>query len=292
MRLRGISDMAAGNAYLPEFMADFNRRFAVAPRSPEDAHRAVLRDAEELDLIFCEHHRRKLTKNLTIRFECREYQATGRGRGYRPRGAEVTACKAFDGSATVLREGRELPARLLARGEEPIPLEDGKTVRERGGRRMKPRAPANAPWTCGRVPRTGARPSGRVDSPWTTRSADSPSIRRCRRALPTGCPHSRASRPQPHSSSNKVFFSKKRGRPEPQKGDISSHLRCTESHEKTTTCGPPIFSLPQETPHFGRFPTSRALNPRFPPQRPVITPSRRSRNNSHLDTVKTPQRPV
>ena len=66
MRLRGISDMAAGNAYLPEFMADFNRRFAAAPRNPEDAHRAVLRDAAELDLIFCEHHRRKLTKNLTI----------------------------------------------------------------------------------------------------------------------------------------------------------------------------------------------------------------------------------
>ena len=51
MRLRGISDMAAGNAYLPEFMADFNRRFAVAPRNPEDAHRALLRDAAELDLI-------------------------------------------------------------------------------------------------------------------------------------------------------------------------------------------------------------------------------------------------
>ena len=26
----------AGNAYLPEFMVDFNRRFAVAPRNPED----------------------------------------------------------------------------------------------------------------------------------------------------------------------------------------------------------------------------------------------------------------
>ena len=66
MRLRGINSLEAGNAYLPEFMADFNRRFAVAPRNPEDAHRAVLRDAAELDLIFCEHHRRKLTKNLTI----------------------------------------------------------------------------------------------------------------------------------------------------------------------------------------------------------------------------------
>ena len=33
----------------------------------------VLHDAAELDLILCEHHVRKLTKNLTIRFECCEY---------------------------------------------------------------------------------------------------------------------------------------------------------------------------------------------------------------------------
>ena len=49
MRLRGICGMAAGNAYLPEFMADFNRRFAVAPRNAEDAHREVPHDAGELD---------------------------------------------------------------------------------------------------------------------------------------------------------------------------------------------------------------------------------------------------
>ena len=143
MRLRGINSLEADNAYLPEFMADFNRRFAAAPRNPADAHRAVLRDAAELDLIFCEHHRRKLTKNLTIRFECREYQVTGRGKGYRLRGAEVT----------VLREGRELPARLLARGEEPIPLEDGKTVRGRvdaakAEQRERPahKPPPDHPW--------------------------------------------------------------------------------------------------------------------------------------------------
>ena len=51
MRLRGIDGMEAGNAYLGEFMADFNRRFAVAPRNPQDAHREVLHDAAELDLI-------------------------------------------------------------------------------------------------------------------------------------------------------------------------------------------------------------------------------------------------
>ena len=39
-----------------------------------------------------------------------------------------------------------------------------------------------------------------------------------RRALPTGCPHSRTSRPQPHSFSNKIFFSKKREGPNRKKG--------------------------------------------------------------------------
>ena len=128
MRLRGISDMEAGNAYLPTFMADFNRRFAVAPRDPVDAHREVLHDARELDLILSEHHVRKLTKDLTIRFQNREYRVTGRGKGYRPRGAAVTVCRAFDGSVTVLRGGRELPVRLFEEGEAAVAVRDEKTV--------------------------------------------------------------------------------------------------------------------------------------------------------------------
>ena len=112
-------------------MADFNGRFAVAPRNPADAHRAVLHGRRELDLILCEQHARKLTKNLTVGFQSREYQVTGRGMGYRLRGAAVTVCKAFDGSVTVLRDSLELPVRLLAQGEEAAPVEDEKSVRLR-----------------------------------------------------------------------------------------------------------------------------------------------------------------
>ncbi len=54
MRLRGIDGMEAANSYLPEFMADFNRRFAAPPRDAADAHRPVLHGAEELDLILRE----------------------------------------------------------------------------------------------------------------------------------------------------------------------------------------------------------------------------------------------
>jgi hypothetical protein len=65
LRLRGISDMAAGNTYLPEFGADFNRRFGVAPRSTHDAHRPLLK-TENLALICSRQETRTLSKNLTL----------------------------------------------------------------------------------------------------------------------------------------------------------------------------------------------------------------------------------
>ncbi len=43
----------------------------------------------------------------------------------------MTVCKGFDGPITVLRDGRELAVRLLGGGEEPLPVEDGKSVRHR-----------------------------------------------------------------------------------------------------------------------------------------------------------------
>ena len=246
MRLRGISDMAAGNAYLPEFMADFNRRFAVAPRNPEDAHRAVLHDARELDLILCEQHTRKLTKNLTIRFERREYQVTGRGKGYRLRGAEVTVCKGFDGSVTVLREGRALPGRLLAEGEEPIPVEDGKTVRGRvdaakAEQRARPayKPPPDHPWrrpfkpaaaSAGVSPRCGfvdesCGPARALRGVWAAGgqrarpSGHRPGVPpRVAHRLPTLARLS----PTTPQLQQQVLSSRKRERPEPQKRDIST----------------------------------------------------------------------
>ena len=131
MRLRGIGDLAGGNAFLPAFLADFNARFAVAPACPEDAHRPVLHDARELRLILSEHHARKVTKSLTVQFECETWQVTEPHRRRRLQGAEVTVCRGFDGCVTVLREGRELPVRRLAAGEPAAAVEDEKTVRDR-----------------------------------------------------------------------------------------------------------------------------------------------------------------
>ena len=52
MRLLGISDIEAANAYLPEFWQKHNSKFAVEPKSNTDAHVKLIGD-ENLDLIFC-----------------------------------------------------------------------------------------------------------------------------------------------------------------------------------------------------------------------------------------------
>ncbi len=66
--MHGISDMQAGNAYLPEFLEDFNRRFAVVPRSNHDAHRPLLK-IDHLDVILIHQETRTISKNLTVQFK-------------------------------------------------------------------------------------------------------------------------------------------------------------------------------------------------------------------------------
>ena len=155
LRLEGIDGMEPGNAFLPVFMADYNRRFAVAARSPQDAHRAVLHDAQERDLVLRLHATRKLSKNLTFQYLNREYQITGRGKGYRLRGAAVTVCDAFGAGVKVLHQGKALDFRILAEGEAPVALDDEKSVQRtwmRPRRASAPSRPTSPLWI---IPGTG-----------------------------------------------------------------------------------------------------------------------------------------
>ncbi len=51
LRLAGISDSTAGNAFLPAFVERFNGRFAVGPVRPEDLHRPLNLPASRLQDI-------------------------------------------------------------------------------------------------------------------------------------------------------------------------------------------------------------------------------------------------
>ncbi|MFM0742294.1 ISNCY family transposase [Paraburkholderia xenovorans] len=68
MRLRGISTIAAANAYAPAFIAGYNAHFAKPPKSTFDAHRP-LREDEDLDALLTWRELRRVTKSLTVQYD-------------------------------------------------------------------------------------------------------------------------------------------------------------------------------------------------------------------------------
>jgi hypothetical protein len=68
MRLSGINSMEEGNAFLPAYLKILKDKFALAPASPIDAHRAGLPLQETLDLIFSTQSVRKLSKSLELQY--------------------------------------------------------------------------------------------------------------------------------------------------------------------------------------------------------------------------------
>ena len=60
--------MEAANAFSPEFIADYNRRFARAPRSEHDAHRP-LQPSDDLSRIFTWQETRLVSKSLTLNYK-------------------------------------------------------------------------------------------------------------------------------------------------------------------------------------------------------------------------------
>lgn len=107
MRLLGISDIETANAYLPEFMEKHNKKFAVEPKSSNDAH-VKLKNDTNLDLIFCFKNERRLSKNLELSYNNIIYQVKTNGQGYGLRHARITVCEALNGEITLIYKGRKL----------------------------------------------------------------------------------------------------------------------------------------------------------------------------------------
>jgi transposase InsO family protein len=68
LRLRRISTFAKANAYMPEFIKDYNQRFAKAPLQRGDSHRP-LQNYEVLNKILCFKQERAVSNSLTIQHD-------------------------------------------------------------------------------------------------------------------------------------------------------------------------------------------------------------------------------
>lgn len=107
MRLCGISTMDQGNAYALEFITDFNARFAVEARAPQDAHRP-LRPQDDLSRILTVQEPRVLSKNLTLNYHKVIYQIQTPRPTYALRNAQVIVRENRHGEIAIEYKGKAL----------------------------------------------------------------------------------------------------------------------------------------------------------------------------------------
>jgi hypothetical protein len=127
LRLRGISDMENANAFLPEFREDFNRRFAVQPRSSHDAHRPLLK-SDDLDTILTRQKTGTLSKNLTVQYNKVIYQIQTKRPDYALRKAKVTVCENAQGDITILYKSKPLPYTIYHKAVRQAEVVDTKNL--------------------------------------------------------------------------------------------------------------------------------------------------------------------
>lgn len=144
MRLQGIDCREDGNAYLNEFIEDFNQRFAEEPRSSVDAHRK-LTAKDDLARILTWQEARVISKNLTVQFQKVVYQIQTERPSYSLRNAAVTICQDDKQNITLLYNGQSLPYNIFHQQAKQSKIVMSKDLNQ--ALPAKPHKPAlNHPW--------------------------------------------------------------------------------------------------------------------------------------------------
>jgi transposase len=111
LRLQKINNYQEANAYLPAFLAAYNRKFAVLPRSAMDAH-APLDPNVDLDFLFSIHDTRIISKDLLIRYRNTTYQIVSKRPPQHLVGREVLTLEDEHGKLSVYLNHQQLTLRV------------------------------------------------------------------------------------------------------------------------------------------------------------------------------------
>jgi len=147
LALLGIKTIPEANEVLEKgFVEGLNRRFAVPPADPADAHRPVPKDLD-LGQVFCCEETRILQNDFTVRHDNRWYQITKQNRPL-PRPQENILVRAhLDGKVDLWWRGRPLKFVLLpARPQPPRPEATPKALPVRKTVRRTVRQTPDHPW--------------------------------------------------------------------------------------------------------------------------------------------------
>jgi len=146
LRLRNISNMADGNAFLPEYIADYNSRFAVQPRSTFDFHRP-LSPSSDLERIFSWQEPRLLSNNLTLQYKNIVYQVLTKRPAYSLRKAPVQVCESPQGVISLFHKDQPLLFTIFNKQEKQAQVVSSKSIPTELQKQARALPPAsNHPW--------------------------------------------------------------------------------------------------------------------------------------------------
>ena len=168
LRLRNISNIEDANVFVPDFIQDFNRRFAVQPRSSHNAHRPLLFSQEELDLIFSLQETRILSKNLTLQYKKVVYQIQTSRPTYALRKAQVIVCENPQGEINILYKGKPLDHTVYRKQQRQADVISSKNIDPHLKQKKSHKPAPNHPWR-----RYGHRLNGKPIQP--SHNQDAPS---------------------------------------------------------------------------------------------------------------------
>lgn len=145
LRMEGIDDIEAANAWCGQFVEKYNRRFARAPRSQLDVH-VPPSASEDLSLILALRDTRKLSAKLTVQHAGRQYLLEDLPELRALIGQPVEVHTFADGSVQLRVNGKHWPYTALEMPRPAGPIEvDNKTLHHTVDQLDTSRRPRNRP---------------------------------------------------------------------------------------------------------------------------------------------------
>jgi transposase len=129
LRLHNISNITQANAFVEEFIAQFNQKFAHEPKDPTNAH-SPLEETESLDQIMVIQEQRIISKNLEVHYECQTYQIVSSKPAYSLRQVPVMVVHDLTGKLSILYKNKPLEYRLLS-FQKDASVADSKSLNRR-----------------------------------------------------------------------------------------------------------------------------------------------------------------
>ena len=151
LRLQNISTIEEANAYLPTFIKEYNKRFAVIPQDPSNAHRPLLK-THDLEQIFTIKQERYLSKNLTLQYKNVVYQIISDRQSYALRKAKVLVIENKKKEVRIFYKNNELKYTLYHFQEKQGDIVAAKLINPQWEQLIQPTEkrryapPKNHPW--------------------------------------------------------------------------------------------------------------------------------------------------